>query len=121
MKKDRIIITGMRFLACHGCLPEEKTTPQPFTADVTLFLPLKAAGKGDDIACTVDYTKVFAVAESVMTGKSVDLIETLAERIAERIFEEFGSVRKVSVTVHKPNSPLMDRVSDVAVTIERRK
>ena len=59
---DFLEINGMRFVACHGCLPEEKVTPQPFTVDVTLFLPLKAAGERDDIDATVDYTAVFAVA-----------------------------------------------------------
>ena len=71
---DKLTLLGMSFVACHGCLPEEMTTPQPFVVDAVLYLPLKAAGSTDDISLTVDYTQVFALTKKIVTGKSVKLI-----------------------------------------------
>lgn len=116
---DKIEITGMKFSACHGCLPEEKTEPQPFVIDTVLFLPLKKAGESDDIADTVDYVKIFALVEKTVTATGFNLIEALADEIAKRILAAFGNIERTIVTVHKPASPLMTKCSDVSCTVER--
>ena len=116
---DTLELVGMRFEACHGCLPEEQATPQPFVVDVTLFLPLKTSADTDDIAATVDYTAIYAETKKIVSGKSVKLIETLAQNIAEAILKKYCLVRKIRVTVHKPSSPLMHNLTDVKTTIER--
>ena len=116
---DCLQLLGMSFSACHGCLPEEKILPQPFVVDTFLFLPLKKAGETDDIVATVDYTAVFALTKAIINGETVKLIETLAERIAAAVLLKFPAVKKVRVTVHKPESPLVGQLSDVAATIER--
>ncbi len=118
-KLDILELKGMRFIACHGCLPEEKTTPQPFIIDATLFLSLKAAGESDDIDATVDYPKIYTVVEKIIMGTSVKLIETLAEKTATVILDTFAPVQRVKITVHKPESPLTEHLSDVQVTIFR--
>ena len=117
--QDFLELTGMRFLACHGCLPEEKTSPQPFVVDATIFLPLKSAGERDDIALSVDYTAVYTETQNIVTGESVNLIETLTEKIAQRILDKFPPVQKVRVTVHKPESPFAENIADVKTTVER--
>ena len=53
MSADRISLTGLRVVACHGVLEHEKTEPQPFVADVLLEIDLRAAGDSDDLARTV--------------------------------------------------------------------
>lgn len=119
MKKlDRITLRGIEAVARHGVYPEEKVNPQSFGVDLTVWLEPRPAS--DELATTVDYSELVALAAGVLNGESVDLIETLAERIAEGCLARPG-VAEVEVTVHKPDAPLSVPIADVAVTINRRK
>ena len=87
--------------------------------DVVLTLPLAAAGASDDLAATVNYAEVFALARSVVEGAPCRLIEAVAERIARGVLARFARVEAVRVTVHKPAAPLPGVFHDAAVTIVR--
>lgn len=101
---DQISLTGIQVHACHGVLEHEKTQPQPFLADIVLDIDLATAGVRDQLDGTVSYAEVAADAEQVLAGESVDLIETLAERIAARVLTR-PAVERVEVTVRKPQAP----------------
>ncbi|WP_308547305.1 dihydroneopterin aldolase [uncultured Selenomonas sp.] len=116
---DRISLEGMRFYGYHGCLPEERARGQVFLVDVVLTLPLAAAGASDDLAATVNYAEVFALARSVVEGAPCRLIEAVAERIARGVLARFARVEEVRVTVHKPAAPLPGLFRDAAVTVVR--
>ena len=118
---DRIFLRGMRFMACHGVLPHEREVPQPFEVDVEMGLDLRAAGESDDLDDTVNYAKVYRMVSSIMNGGSKQLIESLAEEIAEDLLWQFSPLRWVRVTVHKPTAPIDGIFSDVGVTILRRR
>ncbi|MFC7373676.1 MULTISPECIES: 2-amino-4-hydroxy-6-hydroxymethyldihydropteridine diphosphokinase [unclassified Brachybacterium] len=118
---DRIEVTEIRAWGRHGVLAAETELGQQFVADVTLHLSTAPAGRADDLARTVNYAGIaLAVHEEISTGAH-KLIETLAERIADRILTGEGApwVRRVAVTVHKPSAPVGLPVGDVAVSIER--
>lgn len=117
-KLDRITLRGIEAVARHGVYPQEKVNPQPFRADLTVWLEPRP--DSDELATTVDYSELVSLAAGVLNGDSVDLIETLAERIAAACLGRPG-VSAVEVTVHKPEAPLSAPVADVAVTINRRK
>jgi len=108
-------------MACHGLLPHEQEIPQPFEVDVELGLDLRAAGESDDLSDTVNYAKVYRAVSSIMDGASKQLIESLAEEIADDLFWQFSPLRWVRVTVHKPTAPINAFFSDVGVTILRRR
>ena len=118
---DRIFLRGMRFMACHGVLPHEREVPQPFEVDVEMGLDLRAAGESDDLGDTVNYAKVYHTVSSIMDGAPKQLIEALAEGIADDLLRDFDSLRWVRVTVHKPAAPIDGIFSDVGVTILRRR
>ena len=118
---DRIFLRGMRFMACHGVLPHEREIPQPFEVDVELGLSLRAAGESDALGNTVNYVKVYHTVSSIMDGAPKQLIEALAEEIADDLLRDFVSLRWVRVTVHKPAAPIDGMFSDVGVTILRRR
>ena len=118
---DRIFLRGMRFMACHGVLPHEQEVSQPFEVDVELGLSLRTAGESDDLDDTVNYAKVYHTVSSVMDGAPKQLIEALAEEIADDLLRDFVSLRWVHVTVHKPAAPIDGMFSDVGVTILRRR
>lgn len=111
---DTIRIEGVRGYGAHGVLAEEKLRAQPFVVDVEMEVEPAAA---DSIECTVSYADVAADALAVVEGESADLVETLADRIAERVLAR-GALR-AAVTVHKPEAPVGVPFSDVSVTVRR--
>lgn len=118
---DRIEVTGIRAWGRHGVLSQEKDLGQQFVVDVALHLSTAPAGRSDALSRTVNYAEVAAtVHEEIGTG-SHDLVETLAERIAQRILTDTGHplVRRIEVRVHKPSAPVGLPVGDVAITITR--
>ncbi len=114
---DLIRLTGIQVTARHGVYEEEKVTPQLFVIDVTCSL--RPRPTDDDLATTVDYSELAQSISKVARTGSVDLIETLAERVGETVLAN-QQVAEVEVTVHKPQAPLAVPFSDVSVTITRR-
>ncbi len=115
---DRITIRGIRGTGHHGVFDHERADGQPFVVDVTLSLDTSAAGRSDVLARTVDYGDVANQVHAVIVGEPVDLIETLAERIAD-ICLGWEAVEQVEVTVHKPQAPIAVPFDDVEVSITR--
>lgn len=116
---DEINITGIECYSCHGCLSVERIKPQPFIVDISMYLDLSEAGRKDDLSKTVNYAEVSDLVREIVEGKSVKLIETLAERIAEAVFSQQPLVIRQRVTVHKPAAPISGKFKDVSVSIER--
>jgi dihydroneopterin aldolase len=115
---DEITLTGIRAFGYHGVYPDEKRDGQDFVVDVTLHLPLRTAAETDDVADTVHYGELAEEIAGIVAGEPVDLLETLASRIAEAILTN-DLVQMVKVTVHKPSAPIAVPFGDVAVTVHR--
>jgi dihydroneopterin aldolase len=97
---DRILLEGMLFKGRHGARRQEKTEAQEFKVDVEVDADLHRPGRTDRLEDTIDYTRVHAIAKDVIEGESVNLIETLADRIADRVLN-LPRVGGVSVRVTK--------------------
>lgn len=115
---DQITLTGLRASAFHGVLEHERRTGQVFIIDVTVWLDLAAAAASDDLDLTVHYGELAEEVVEAVEGEPVDLIETVAERVAS-VALKHPPVTRVRVTVHKPSAPIAVPFSDVSVTIER--
>ena len=116
---DRIELKGMVFSGRHGVRQAEREHPQEFKVDVKLDTDLIEAGRSDQVEDTVDYRLVYAIAKEVIEGESVQLIETLAHRIAERVLD-LRKVVGVSIRIAKrPES--MRPIDAAAVKIRRRR
>lgn len=115
---DQIRLTGIRAAGKHGVLDFEHERAQTFVVDATLFLDLAPAGKTDDLNDTVDYGAIAKGIVAIIEGEHVDLIEKLADRIADMILG-YPAVANTQVTVHKPNAPIVVPFDDVSVTVER--
>lgn len=114
---DRIALEGMVFSGRHGVRPAEREQPQEFKVDINVDTDLLAAGRSDRVEDTVDYRRIYAIAKAVVEGDSVQLIETLAQRIAEGVLE-LHRVTAVSIRIAKrPES--MRPIDAAAVKIER--
>lgn len=117
---DEITLTGLRVFGRHGVYAHERRDGQYFVVDTTLYVSTAAAAASDDVADTVHYGEVAQRIAAIVGGEPVNLLETLAERIAAELLAEDG-VRMVAVTVHKPGAPIDLEFADVSVTIRRAK
>lgn len=115
---DRIDIVGIGAIGYHGVYPEEKRDGQPFVVDLTCHIDLSAAAATDDLEQTESYAELSSLVVAHIENNPVDLIETLAGRIADDVLARTRAVQ-VEVTVHKPRAPMPVRVADVSVTIVR--
>ena len=115
---DRILLSGLRASGRHGVLPEERERGQEFVVDLELTLPLAAAAATDRVAATVHYGDLAGRVVAAVEADPVDLIETVADRVAALVLED-PLVEQVAVSVHKPSAPVPVPFGDVAVRIER--
>ena len=118
MSPDRIAVRGIEAFGHHGVYPEERAAGQPFVVDVVLTLDLAPAAGSDDVADTVHYGELAQQVVAAVGRDPVDLVETLAQRIADLALA-YPLVEEVEVTVHKPEAPVGVPFEDVAVTIVR--
>lgn len=117
---DYIHIREMTFYAYHGALEEETRLGQRFQANVSIATNLSQAGQTDELAYTINYAEVYTICEEIIEGAPVQLIETLAERIAATILERFApKARGVRVELIKPDPPIPGNLQSVAVDITR--
>jgi len=117
---DEIRLTGLRASAFHGVFEHERRDGQLFVIDVVVRLPLGPAAAGDDLARTVHYGELAEQVVAAVESDPVDLIETVAERVAT-VALSFPATHEVVVTVHKPSAPITVPFDDVSVTITRRR
>ena len=114
----KIAITGLKVHGYHGVFDFERQYGQDFFIDAWVLLAGDAAAVGDNLANTVHYGNLAdAIVENVKHNP-VDLIETLAQRLLDLVFNFGGGVvHEAEVTVHKPNAPIPHEFADVSVTV----
>lgn len=115
---DKIIISGMEFYGYHGALSGEQEIGQRFVVDLELAVYLEHTGRLDDLSEAIDYAEVYGLVERIMTEERCNLIEALAERIAQAILSRYP-VEGVVVRVKKPHAPLGGIFDHVGVEIRR--
>lgn len=121
MTTDCIILQGMRFYGYHGVNPEEKAQGQSYLVDLEAEVDLARPGRTDALDDTVSYTHLYRAIRAIMEGESRNLLERLAQEIADRLLADFP-LEAVTVTVKKPNPPIKGSFIDcAAVRIHRRR
>jgi dihydroneopterin aldolase len=115
---DQIELTGLTAFGRHGVFDFEREQGQDFTVDLRLSLSTARAARSDDVVDTVHYGEIAEKVVAIVEGEPVNLIETLAHRIASAVLED-ERVIFAAVTVHKPHAPIRAQFSDVSVTVHR--
>ena len=115
---DRLAVYGIECEGHHGVFESEKRDGQIFKVDLVLGLDTAPAARSDNLHDTVNYGSLVAAVKQAVETDPVDLIETLAQRIADVCLTD-GRVQWTEVTVHKPDAPIEATFSDVALTIFR--
>lgn len=115
---DTIALRGLRIRGTHGVLAVERSQGQDFVVDAVLTVELAAAAASDALADTVDYGTLAQALAQVVAGRPVNLLETLADRLAQVCLND-PRVHTVELTVHKPSAPIPLTFDDVSVTVRR--
>jgi len=103
---ETLTLKSLRFRGYHGHYEQEREQGNDFEVDLVFSGELRAAGESDELGDTIDYQQAQEIARSVMEGPSVKLIETLAKRIGDQIFEAIPQAKTLEVTVRKLQPPL---------------
>lgn len=115
---DVLRLTGVRATGHHGVFEHERRDGQEFVVDVVVHLDARPAAAGDELAATVHYGVLAEEVVAAVEAEPVDLVETLAERIAAVVLAHEAAVA-TEVTVHKPSAPITVPFDDVSITVVR--
>jgi dihydroneopterin aldolase len=117
---DKIFVEGIKIYAFHGCFKEEAQIGTNFQVDVELDTDLSKPAETDNIDDAVNYQEVFSVIKEQMAIRS-NLLENVAKRIVDALFDKFHTVDKIKLKVAKLNVPLGGHIDNVAIQIEKEK
>jgi len=113
---DKIFLEELKVDTIIGIWEWERKIHQTVVIDLEMSADIAKAAASDDVADTLNYKSVAKRVQEFVADSSFQLVETLAERIAGIIRDEFD-VAWVRVKVHKPGAIRGSR--DVGVEIER--
>ena len=114
-----IIIEGMKFYAFHGHYEAEKIIGTYFRVDVHIKTDCLKAAVSDSLNDALNYHEVFLLVKTEMKKKS-NLLENVANRILNLLFEKFPQIKKVKVKVSKLNPPIGGEVENVSVVLLKK-
>lgn len=113
---DKIYLTGLEIETIVGIWDWERQIPQTVVIDLEMGTDISRAAATDDIADTLNYKLVSKRVQSLVSEGAFKLVETMAERTAATILEEFD-VPWVRVRINKPGA--IRGARGVGVEIER--
>jgi dihydroneopterin aldolase len=116
----RIRLESIRFRARHGASRAERDLPQDFVVHLDVILPVSLLPRADTRARVFDYDKLASLVVDEGTRVSYKLLETLAERLIDRILADTPAI-SVAVQVKKFGPPTSASVDAVAVELTGRR
>jgi dihydroneopterin aldolase len=115
-----IRVTNIRVYAFHGCLEEESKIGSDYRVDVAVKANLQISAKSDELEDTVDYVHINRIVKEEMAIRS-KLLEHVARRILNRIFDEIGIANEATVEVSKINPPIGGNVQMVTIEMTSKR
>ena len=116
---DKILLNGLEIYGRHGCTEDERKREQLFIVDAELFLDLSRSGKSDNLDDTIDYAAVLDDIRDIVAGTSRNLIEAVAQEIAETLLKKYFRLNGVKIVLRKPAPPIGKKFAGAAVQIVR--
>jgi dihydroneopterin aldolase len=115
-----IILKNIKCYAYHGCLAEEGIIGSDYLVNLKIKANLKKSSISDNLNDTVDYVKLNQIVVDQMKNRS-KLLEVVAQRILNEVFQELSMVKKAWVEVSKINPPLGGDVAMVTIRLSKKK
>lgn len=119
LTSDKITLNGLSFYGYHGACQEENQLGQRFSVDLEVGLDLRAAGQSDALKDTVSYEHFVPLVEEISSQTTYKLIESLAQAIADGLFDLDSRIIWTKVRVHKPHAPIPTATGVASVEITR--
>jgi len=113
---DTIYLTDLKIETVIGIFEWERRVRQAVSIDLEMSTDVARAARTDTISDALDYKAVSKAVIELVENSSFQLVETLAERVAELIIRQFG-VARVRLRVNKRGA--IRGARDVGVVIER--
>jgi len=115
-----IKVENIRVFANHGCLKEETAIGSDYRVDIEVKANLQTSAASDELSDTVDYVLLNKIVREEMAIPS-KLLETVAKRILNRVFEEESLITKAKVSVSKINPPIGGDVEMVTIKMAQKR
>lgn len=115
-----IRVNNIKVFTNHGCLDEEAKIGSEYRVDIEIDADLKQSAITDELSDTVDYVHLNNIAKEEMAVRS-KLLETVAQRMIDRIFTEIPMVEYAKVSVAKLNPPIGGNVQEVVIILEEKR
>ncbi len=113
---DKITIAGLRCAAHIGCKEEERQLLQALIVYATVYLDTRDAAKDDDLEKTVNYARLSKALIRCCQESTCQLIETLAQNLAELCLAASPRVRRVDLEIRKPAGLSNGDYAAIAIT-----
>jgi dihydroneopterin aldolase len=115
-----IQVNNIKLYAYHGCLDEEAKIGSEYNVDLEIKANLQKSAESDELIDTVDYVHLNFIVKEEMAIRS-KLLEHVAQRILNRIFNELVTVKKAKVSVAKINPPIGGNVKEVVIVLSKKR
>jgi len=116
----KIILKNVRCYSFHGCLKEESIVGSDYLVNLKVWGSLKKSASSDELADTIDYVLLNHIIKIEMSKPS-KLLETVAQRINEKIFQKEPRVTKSVVTITKVCPPINGDAEGVSVKLKKKR
>lgn len=116
----RMVLEGIRFRAKHGASRAERDLPQDFVVNLELELPVASLPRTDSLRGVYDYGKLASVVVDEATKSSHRLLETLGQRLIERVFAASPAIA-VSIRIKKFGPPTPVSVDAASIELQARR
>lgn len=116
--RDTIRLNGLTFYGYHGVGVAERETGRQYEVDCELSVDLAEAGSSDQLADTIDYSRVYEVIREIVTGRAFSLLEGLAAELARTLLDQFD-IYGVTVRVRKLHPPINGPINSIEVEVAR--
>lgn len=111
-----IALEGIRLFGYHGFYPEEETLGREFILDIQVSADIEDAAEEDELSNSVNYETLYHICNAEFR-EPAKLLETVAQRILDRIDHQFDNVTGARVKVRKLNPPLAGPVDEASVEV----
>lgn len=113
-----IHLENMEFYAYHGHFEEEQIVGNQFLVNLTLKTNMEKAAVSDNLEDALNYQAAYKIIQEEMKKKS-HLLENIAGRILDAIYDNFEGISQAEVKVSKLNPPMGGVMDNVSVTMKR--
>ncbi len=116
----KILIEKMEFYAFHGHFEEEQIVGNRFLVDLEMETDMDKPALSDDLEDAVNYQTAYQLVKKEMKKKS-RLLENIAHRILESLFNELPGIKNATVVIRKMNPPMGGQMRAVSVQMNRNR